>query len=274
MQPLRRFKGSRAFTVLALIALSVCAGILGNGPRAPRRPFAMWIIYYGHHSPEVDARILEARPAYLVANTAHGLWAEVAGGHTEGLLQDVASLQEAGIRVLGYVTSGYGGRGSSGALDPVWCTLDTNQRLIASMAMQDRVDGVFIDECPAYPDDSDQEYYRRLALAAHASGLIIWGNVGQEDFDPWYFTGGGFDLMNSTELWEGQELTPSPRDWGHRMSVIALGANHDLEAAIALSDEACRQGLRCCYVTTSYLQLPAWMGPLAAHVHQMDGGCP
>jgi hypothetical protein len=209
-----------------------------------------------------------------VANTGHGLWAEVNGRDTEGLLEGVRALQEAGIRVLGYLTSGYGGKGSSGALDPQWCTLETNQRLARNMASLDGVDGVFIDECSAHPDDGEKAYYRQLACSARSHGLTVWGNAGLNDFDPWYFTDGEFDFMNSTELWDGQEVTPLQSDWGWRMSVIALGPEHDLGEALRLTTEAYRQGLAYCYVTTSYLQLPPWTEQLARHVHLMDVRAP
>ncbi len=263
---LDRLKRPYTLRVLAVCAVLAVVAIVSSLPGNPPSAFAMFMVYYGPHSSSVDARILEARPAYLVANTAHGLWAEVNQSDAGRPLQDVTALQEAGIRVLSYLTSGYGGRGSAGELDPEWYTLATIERLLESAASQDRVDGVFVDECPAFPDDSQKEYYRQLTSMARCRELAVWGNVGENDFDPWYFTDGGFDFMNSSERWQGQALTPVQSRWGRRTSIISLGSGYSLDQAVHIAGEARRQGFAYCCVTTSYLHLPDWTEELARGV--------
>lgn len=263
-------KQANSLRVLALGAVLVLVSVLGNSPAAPQPAFSMFMVYYGPHIGSVDERILEARPAYLVANTAHGLWTQVNGNTTGRPLEDAAVLQQAGIKVLSYLTSGYGGRGSAGSLDSRWCSLATLERLMESAAGQDRVDGVFVDECPAFPDGGQKDYYRQLTSMAQCHGLTVWGNVGQNDFDPWYFTDAGFDFMNSSERWDGEELTPVQSRWRQRISIISLEAGHSLEAALDIFKEARRRGFAGCCVTTSYLELPEWTGELALMLANKD----
>lgn len=269
-RPLDWLKRANSLRVLALCAALVLASVLGNSPAVPQPAFSMFVVYYGPHISSVDERILEARPAYLVANTAHGLWAEVNGNTAGRPLEDAGVLQQAGIKVLSYLTSGYGGRGSAGSLDPQWYSLATIQRLLKSAAGQDQVDGVFVDECPAYPDGGQKDYYRQLTSMARCHGLTVWGNVGENDFDPWYFTDARFDFMNSSERWEGEELTPVQSQWRQRISIISLEAGHSLEEALGIFKEARRYGFACCCVTTSYLELPEWTEELAITLANKD----
>ncbi len=229
------------------------------------------MVYYGKHSTRVDGRILKVRPEYLVANTAHSLWGEAYGYKTGWLLQDVEEFHEAGIKLIGYLTSGYGGKGSASGLESRWYTLEMNQRLVRNMAELDGIDGVFIDECSAYPEDSEKAYLKQLSDLAHNYGLIVWGNVGENDFDSWYFTDGGFDFINSTEQWYGQDLTPVQTEWGNRISVIGLKAGHKLHEAEELTIDAWQKGLAYCYVTRSYVLLPPWIEEFAARLRLVAG---
>ena len=104
-----------------------------------------------------------------------------------------------------YITAGYEGTHSDGNISAQWYSLDTNEQLIKNMAELDGVNGVFIDECSAFPDQSEKNYITALTGLAHSLGLLTWGNVGEADFDSWYFTAGGFDLMQLNEDWHGPE---------------------------------------------------------------------
>lgn len=253
----------------AVISLLLCSVLcLGPGCGSEDPSMGMLLVYYGHHSEAIDARIIAARPEFLAANTAHGLWAAV-HGKSDSLLRNVPELQSAGIRVLGYLTSGYGGTGTSGTLDPLWYALDTNKQFITSMAELDRVDGIFADECPAYPDEAQKEYCRELAAFAHDSGLTVWGNVGESEFDPWYLSDGGYDLINTTEQWDGSATTVQ-EDWGPRISVISAGGSPALDEAVSLARDAHRSGLAFCYVTNSYTELPSWLDAYAGYLRNPE----
>ena len=247
--------------VLALAAVSISDAATGNGSATgiSEKPARMCMVYYGMHSPNIDKRIISVRPEYLFSNTAHCLWGEMYGHDAEWLLQDVGKFKNAGIKVMGYLTSGYEGKGSSTGLDRWWYTLGMNKTLIRDMAELDRVDGVFIDECTAYPDDNSKKYLKELSSLAHYYGLIVWGNVGNSSFDPWYFTDGGFDFLNSTEEWDGQDLTPVQKEWGSRLSVTTVDSSASPFKVSRLSIDAWKKGLAYCYVTPSYLLLPSWI---------------
>lgn len=214
------------------------------------------VFFYGAHTPAVDSRIIAMRPQYAVINSLHGLWGEIYSGDT---LRDAAAYQAAGIKVIGYLTSGYEGKGSAGQIEPQWYTLEMNQKLIKNMAEIDHLDGVFIDECTPFPDHNAQIYLKTLTDLAHRYGLITWGNVGLAQFDRWFFTQGGFDLMQSDETWQGQELSPVQQDWGYRISVTGSNPAYTAQDAYNLTTNAWRKGLPYCYISsTGYESLPDW----------------
>ncbi len=219
----------------------------------------MNLIYYGRHTPAVDAAIIAVRPQYLIGNPAHGLWGRVYGHGTPWLMQGVARFRAAGIKVIGYLTSGYEGRGSGG-IARKWCTLETNRELIKEMAEKDGVDGVFIDECSDYPDGRSREYLKELSGLAHRLGLLVWGNVGVDSFDGWYFKKGGFDMMNAGEGWRGQPLTRVQRRWARRISVAGFDAAYTAADACRLVRDAWDKGLACAYISNDeYMNLPGWL---------------
>jgi hypothetical protein len=214
------------------------------------------IYFYGGHTPAIDSRILSARPQYAIINSLHGLWGEIS---SPGTLQDASAYQAVGIKVIGYLTSGYEGQGSAGKLDPQWYTLEMNQKLIRNMAEIDQLDGVFIDECSAFPDQNSRNYLKTLTDLAHSYGLIAWGNVGLAQFDSWFFTQGGFDLMQSDENWKGQDLSPVQSDWGYRTSVTGSNPAYTARDAYDLTIKAWQKGLAYSYISdTDYASLPSW----------------
>lgn len=215
------------------------------------------LIFYGIHTPLIDARILSVKPQYVIINTPHGLWSEISGTN---IFQNMAAYKTAGIKIIGYLTAGYEESGSNGSLDRKWYTLGMNQTLIKKMAEIDRVDGVFIDECSAFPDAGSMTYLKTLTDLVHSYGLITWGNVGQAKFDTWFFTKGGFDLMQSNEDWCGQNLSQVQRDWGNWISVTGLKPGCTSQAAFDLTVKAWQQGMAYCYITDSgYTALPLWL---------------
>jgi hypothetical protein len=225
-------------------------------PQPSNSMLPLALFFYGAHTPAVDSRIITVRPQYTVINSLHGLWGSI---YSSNALQDVFAYHASGIKVIGYITSGYEGTGSAGKIDPQWYTLEMNQKFIKNMAEIDRVDGVFIDECTSFPDQNSRNYLKTLTDLAHSYGLITWGNVGLAQFDSWFFTQGGFDLMQSDENWRGQDLSPVQRDWGYRISVTGSNPAYTVQDAYDLTTNAWRKGLAYCYISnTGYESLPAW----------------
>jgi len=215
------------------------------------------LVYYGVHTPAIDARIIGIRPQYAIMNTLHGLWGEI---YCNDVLRDTSAYKAAGTKVIGYITAGYEGTGSAGKIDPEWYTLETNQRLIRNMAEIDKVDGIFIDECSSFPDETSRAYLKTLTDLAHSYGLITWGNVGVSQFDTWFFTEGGFDLMQSSEDWHGQELSQVQQDWGHRISVTGRNPKFTARDAFKLTIDAWMKGLSLCYISDSeYTAISPWL---------------
>jgi len=215
------------------------------------------LIFYGTHTPEIDARIINIRPQYVIINSPHGLWGEISGTN---IFPKMAAYKTAGIKIIGYITAGYEGSGSNGSVDRKWYTLGMNRTLIKKMAEIDHVDGVFIDECSSFPGKDSQAYLKTLTDLAHGYGLLAWGNVGEARFDTWFFTKGGFDLMQSNEDWNGQSLSPVQRDWGNWISVAGSKPGGTAQDAFNLTVKAWQQGLVYCYITDSgYTSIPAWL---------------
>ncbi len=215
------------------------------------------LIYYGAHTPEIDARILGIRPQYAIINPPHGLWSEISGIN---ICPNLASYKAAGIKVIGYITAGYEGTRSNGSHDRNWYTLAMNQALIRKMAEIDHIDGVFVDECTSFPGADSQTYLKTLTDLVHGYGLIAWGNVGEARFDTWFFTRGGFDLMHSNEDWNGQNLSQIQRDWGNWISVTGIKSGCTAQDAFDLTIKAWQQGLAYCYYSDSaYAYIPSWL---------------
>ncbi len=219
------------------------------------------MVYYGKHSPDTDSLIINMSPQYIIGNTAHGLWGEAYGYGTPWLLQDVARYHASGVRVIGYLTSGYQGKGSGSGIEQKWYTLETNRKLIENMAKTDKVHGVFIDECDAFPDAAGKKYLKELTDLVHSYGLLAWGNVGFADFDDWFFTEGGFDMMNAQEEWQAHSLTPVQTDWGDRLSVTGLQSGISAKVAYELTVDAWEKGIAYAYIgEAGYSKLPSWLG--------------
>ena len=223
------------------------------------------ILHYGYPSSEIDSVVLRIKPQYFVINTAQGTWAKISG-QGSNVFHDISKYKSAGIKVIGYITAGYEGTHSGGGIDSKWYSLEMNRMLIQDMAQIDGVDGVFIDECSSFPDQKGKAYLKELTSLAHSYGLITWGNVGVNNFDPWFFTDGGFDLMNSTENWHGQDLSKVQLDWGYRISVSGFDPNYSAQDAFNMTVNAWGKGLAYSYVTDSslgYYDLPLWINEYA-----------
>jgi hypothetical protein len=193
----------------------------------------------------------------VVVNTPHGLWGEIYGND---VMQNIPTYQEAGIKIIGYLTTGYEGKGSAGKIDAKWSTLETNKRLIKNMAEIDKVDGVFIDECTSFPGAKAKKYLTTLTDMVHNYHLLTWGNPGEANFDSWYFTAGAFDFMQSNENWHGQKLSRVQREWGSRISVTGNNPKFTAEEALELTVNAREKGLGYCYISNSgYTELPSWL---------------
>ena len=215
------------------------------------------LFYYGPHTPEVDSAILGIKPQYVIINTSQGLWGQIS---SHNVFQEIPAYHAAGIKIIGYITAGYEGLGSKGNVGPEWYTLAKNEQMIKNMAQIDGVDGVFIDECSAFPNDSSREYLKALTDYAHSFGLITWGNVGQADFDPWFFTQGGFDLMHSNEDWAGQSLSEVQRNWGYRISITGSNPGYTAQQACDLTVKAWQMGLAYCYISNvGYDSVASWL---------------
>ena len=226
------------------------------------------LVFYGTHTPEIDARILSIRPQYVIINSPHGLWSGISGTN---MFPNLAAYKAAGIKVIGYITAGYETSGSNGNLDRKWYTLEMNRTLIKKMAEIDHVDGVFIDECSSFPGADSQHYLKTLTDLTHSYGLLAWGNVGEARFDTWFFTTGGFDLMQSNEDWNGQTLSPVQRDWGNWISVTGTKPGCTAQDAFELTAKAWQQGLAYCYVTDSgYTAIPSWLDDYAGLLERYE----
>jgi len=150
--------------------------------------------------------------------------------------------------------------GSGSSIELKWYTLKMNKKLIWNMAKKDKIDGVFIDECTSYPDIQSKKYLKELSNLAHNLGLMVWGNVGLNDFDEWFFTDGGFDMMNSSENWCGQILAPVQQKWGYRICVTGFHPAYTAADACRLTRDAWNKGLSCAYISNDeYMQLPVWI---------------
>ena len=214
---------------------------------------------YGNHNATYDARILEIKPQYVIDNPPHGLYGEMYGYNSSSLLQNVASYQSAGIKVIGYITCGYEGAGGGDHYTSKWYSLDMQKKLITNMATLDHVDGVFIDECSDYPNTASKTYLKTLTSLAHSYGLITWGNTGVDQFDEWFFTEGGFDYMQSSESWQGQSLSAVQKKWGSRISVTGFNKNYTVDDAVRLTLDAWNKGLAFCYINTvEYVAIAPW----------------
>jgi hypothetical protein len=220
---------------------------------------------YGNHSPEYDARVLAIRPQFVIDNPPHGLWGEKSGYNNRELLQNVADYQAAGIKVIGYITAGYETKGSESGMEKRYYTLEMNTKLIKNMAELDHVDGVFIDECTAFPNSASKDYLKELTTFARSFGLITWGNTGENNFDPWFFTDGGFDYMQSTEDWHGQPLTRVQSEWGSRISVTGFRSTYTVSDAFALTVDAWKKGIAFCYINSDeYTVIAPWFEEYSA----------
>jgi len=227
-----------------------------------------------------DQRILAIKPEYVIDNPPHGLYGEMdeqiyhAGYTYSYLLQNVAGYQAAGIKVIGYITGGYEGKGGGDGYAAKWYSLDMNKMLITNMATLDHVDGVFIDEVTDYPNAAQKSYLKQLSDYARSYGLIVWMNTGVNNFDEWYFTANIADFMESSGAWTGQSLSPVQAKWGSRIGVTGYKSSYTAQDAYRLTIDAWCKGLAYCYINTvEYTKIAPWFEEYAQMLRSWDGYC-
>ena len=165
------------------------------------------------------------RPRMVVLNPDSGPGA----GQGRAYREAVRALQAAGIRVLGYVPTGYGGRASAGVLADV-------RRYLAWY----QVDGIFFDETSS--DAALLPYYRALSRQARGeAGRVVVVNPGVPP------AAGYFDLADVVVTFEGTyagyaDAMAAAPEWLRRMrpdrvAHLVYGAT-DAEALDAVADAA------------------------------------
>ncbi|MBE0480238.1 MAG: hypothetical protein IBX68_04600 [Dehalococcoidia bacterium] len=277
-----RLPGKLAKRLLTVgIALAVAFAIIG--PLASptptlaqtTQPVRLNMFYYGSHSSTIEARLVNIKPEYLITNTAYGFWGEYTRNYSSpSLLQNAAvtRLKSAGIKVIGYTSCGYEGRGSGGGQPLYMFTLDSLKKQIRNMALIDKVDGVFIDEIDSFPNSTQKYYLKELSTLARSLGIIIWGNTGVDNFDPWFFNDGGFHLMQATEQWVGQSLSPVQQAYGSRISVAGFRSWYTVNDAVNLTLNAWNKGIKYAYINTNeYMTIPPWFEQYANTLRSQPG---
>ncbi|MCR4392917.1 MAG: hypothetical protein NUV31_00945 [Dehalococcoidales bacterium] len=234
---------------------------------------------YGNHDTFYDSRILTIRPEWVIDNPPHGLYGEMESPQytAEWLLQNIAAYHAAGIKIAGYISSGYEGRGGADGYASKWYSLEMNKKLITNMATLDKIDGVFIDECSAFPNTNQKEYLKTLVDLTHSYGMIAWGNTGVDDFSPALFTEIGFDLIQSTENWRGaaQNLSAVQQQFGSRISVTGFSSAYTAEKAFDLTVNAWQRGIRYCYINNvEYTAIAPWFEEYASRLVQVQSRYP
>ena len=226
-----------------------------------------------------DQRILSIKPEFVIDNPPHGLYGEMEeqkypgeGYRSAWLLQNIIAYQIAGIKIIGYISSGYEGKGGDDQYTSKWYSLEMNEKLITNMATIDHVNGVFIDECSDYPNAASKSYLTELSDLAHSYGMIVWMNTGVDDFDEWYFTVA--DFVQSSEDWAGQGLSPVQQKWGAKIGVTGFKASYTAQDAYNLTIDAWNKGIAYCYINTvEYTGIAPWFEEYARMLSNWNG-CP
>lgn len=156
-------------------------------------PARMLVFSYGSHTlAGYDAKLLATVPYYLVDNVTHGFWGEKNGYDNPAFLDHagILQMQAAGMKVIGYTSTGYEGSGSAGNHGTYIISLPIVKKQIYNMIVLDGCDGVFFDECSSsltpYPPDNPvtlakQAYLRECASYTQSLGGIAWFNTGVND---------------------------------------------------------------------------------------------
>lgn len=211
----------------AWVGLTIALVAMLAHSRADRGPACREALIPAYLPPRELTRLAHAvrRPQMVVVNPDSGPGA----GRSHAYISAVHLLQAAGVRVLGYVPTGYGWR-------PLQSVVDDVDRYRAWYG----VDGIFFDE--AASDAALVPHYRALARAARGdTGRLVVLNPGVPPAP------GYFDLANLVVTFEGayeaysaaMRQTPDwlrdqPRD---RIAHLIYGATR-AQALSALADSA------------------------------------
>ena len=226
---------------------------------------------YGNHNATYDARIEAILPSHIIDNPVDGPYGKLYGGDSSLLSHATAQRwMGMGMEVYGYITGGYEGRGTGGGEPVSFSELEFNKQCIRDMAPY--VNGIFIDECSSSPSASGKQYLLALTGLCKSLGLKVWGNTGVDQFSEWFFTEGGFDLMQSSENWRGQSLSAVQQKWGHRISVTGFNRNYTVDDAISLTLDAWDKGLALCYINNvEYVSISPWFEEYAEALRDAGG---
>jgi hypothetical protein len=223
-----------------------------NRKAIPNKKLA--IVDYHYHNdllPNSDmSSILSAKPDILIDNTPGGLW------HGGTLPSKYSSSK---IRVFSYITSGYEGTKYGSSED----NLTANISRIDAIA-NDGAAGVFVDEVSSFPDVAGITYLRAICVEAHARGLLVIFNTGENNFDDWLYTAA--DYICSNEAYVGDVPNVSEKQYLSRTIVIDLDPGMVASTAIAITKKAFANGYGWAYVTNDYNNLPVWLAAYVAGI--------
>lgn len=234
-----------AGSLAALLCLALAAGLwaaLGRGGEDDRR-LRLVVPAYGHPLVTPVWRSLGALPAgsAVVVNPANGPGERAERAYAEA----IGPVRAAGVELLGYVDTGYGGRDAA-----------VMQEEVARHVAWYAVDGIFLDQTVARGAALD--VVADLVARLREDGLTVVVNPGQPDLDPRYG-----ELDATVVDFEGDPVgyraaafpSPASAEGGARSLHLVYGVATEEEMA-GIVDTARRRGADAVYVTDGLLPNP------------------
>lgn len=190
----------------------------------------------------VVAAILKVMPKYLVANN-------IIQAAQSGI--GIQRFKDAGIKYFEYIDGGY-----------------ENINLMSIMADIHKAAnagayGIFIDQVSYSPSGSQLAFLASIYQEAHTQGLKVVLNTGVANWSDSLMD--CCDYINSTENWNGQNLSPSQTKWKERVWLLTEGCTLP-NIASNLTLAAWSRGIASHYACELYTALPSWLDQYIANL--------
>jgi hypothetical protein len=201
------------------------------------------MIFYGQHTPAIDAAILAAKPALLIDNTPAGLW------HANC---NSAMFQGIGIKVFSYIYYAFGQNSPAPTINGTIINNANNEAFIRAIAAEG-TKGVFID-CVNPRADAG---ITALCQYAHSLGLLVMVNAGVSPTDESLYAIADYVMVE--EDYTGQAPTSTETNYLAQSIPIGSSPGWTAQQAAQYSNDAWAQGFMFTYHCQEYVSLPPWL---------------
>jgi hypothetical protein len=234
---------------IALLVALIPVGVSATPVYPIQQPFNLF--YYGWFDANINAKIIDANPQYLIANSPAGVW------HGNA---NIDVFTNAGIKYFEYLDGGYENTVAMAVPNDLETVLSCIDEISQTSAY-----GIFLDEVSdGIYTEANYSYLQAVYNRAHSYNLAVCFNVGVSNWSPQIMS--YCDYISSSEVWQGDTLTASQSNNADRLWLTTQYVSNSISASL-LTEIAYGMGVNSHYACYDYNNLPSWLDDYATKVN-------